>query len=128
MAEFASAIAGLVLAAETVTRYVGRYVRHVKNADHEVLSLLVRVNRLYGALTSLQLLIDDFKLQERGISVDATQMTGCVEILEKLRAKAIQSDKTTAVPESSLLLHSKWIWPFAAPETRELTKELEASC
>ncbi|KPI36255.1 Vegetative incompatibility protein HET-E-1 [Cyphellophora attinorum] len=130
MAEFASAIVGLVAAAEVVTRYVGRYVRHVKHAEHEVLELLVRANALYGALKSLQLLIDDFASRGLDSAISTKEIVACMDTLEKVRTKVNQFDQTgsnpKAVRESSLIRHSKWTWPFARSHTLDLAREVEA--
>ncbi|ETN36406.1 uncharacterized protein HMPREF1541_08683 [Cyphellophora europaea CBS 101466] len=99
MAEFASAIVGLVAAAEVVTRYVCRYVRHVKHAEHEVLDLLTRTNALYGALKSLQLLEDDMSPGKAMANIDARQITAVMTTLEKVRVKVAGFQNVEEEPE-----------------------------
>lgn len=129
MAEYASAIVGLAVAAEAVVQHIGRYVRHVKHAKRDVLDLLVRMTGLYGALQSLQLLSDNLLAEGVKTAVSAKQISACLRTVEQIRTKVARFDHESTHKSKSIahtIKDSVWMWPFSENSTQELIRDVEA--
>ncbi|KAL9043979.1 MAG: hypothetical protein Q9214_002852, partial [Letrouitia sp. 1 TL-2023] len=123
MAEFASGIVGLATAAEVVFSRINKFIRHVKNAERDILQLSAEVSGLHGTLRSISLLVAEFE----GVGGDAitnpSQLTVCDLVLDRLRDRlAPFHDNDLGSPDN---IRRKWKWPFTRSETVEFVQHLK---
>lgn len=122
MAEFAGGIVGLATAAEVVFSRINRFIRHVKNAEREILQLSAEVSGLHGTLKSISLLVAEFEGVNSGTITDPNQLTACGSVLDRLRDKlAPFHDNISGKPDN---IRRKWKWPFSRSETEEFVRSL----
>jgi hypothetical protein len=125
MAELGLAIAGLATVADVVCNRLFRYIRHVKDAEKEVLLLTEQVNSLQGTLWRIQNLMRDANLTGSFAAPYNAPIHACVLDLDKIRDR-LSRFKDDAKVGSSFLVKKEWKWPFSRPETLDLKNKIQS--
>jgi ankyrin repeat protein len=126
MAEFASAIIGLIQVTENVALQVYRYVKRVKKADQEVRQLSAIVTSLLGIVHGIELAVRELDSHSKDHVLQSEDLLACKNTISQLNLKLSAFVDPIQPGESSLKIHKKWKWPFSVSETKELNLKLEA--
>ncbi|MCJ1401940.1 hypothetical protein MMC11_005157 [Xylographa trunciseda] len=126
MAEFASAIVGLIQVTENVALQIYRYVKCVKKADREVRELSAIVTSLLGIVHGIELAVRELDSQSKDHVLQSEDLVACKTTISQLNLKLSVFMDPTQSGKSSPKIQKKWKWPFSISETKELNLKLEA--
>jgi ankyrin repeat protein len=126
MAEYASAIVGLVQVAETVVLQVYHYIKTVKNAGEEVRQLSTRLTELVGIVHGLKLAVQELDAQSTDHVLQFEHVAAFKMTITDLHLKLSGFRPCEQPGEPSAKTKKRWKWPFSKPEIEELNVKLEA--
>ncbi|MCJ1386361.1 hypothetical protein MMC17_009487 [Xylographa soralifera] len=87
MAEFASAIIGLIQVTENVALQIYRYVQNVKKADQEVRQLSAIVTSLLGIVHGIELVVRELDSHSKNHVLQSDDLVACKNTISQLNLK-----------------------------------------
>lgn len=123
----AASLAGLVSLADTVFRYVYKYVRGAMAAKEEITKIAQELQSFTGILRGVQVLAQS--LEEEGDTYDPSirvhHVYYCEQTLNKIHDRMKRAAQKMEKGRSKGGLVQQLKWPFSKSETQEVLEELE---
>ncbi|KAI4161904.1 MAG: hypothetical protein LQ342_004470 [Letrouitia transgressa] len=117
-----ASIVALVGLADEVFSRTYKYVKAVKSASKDILTLSSEIRALYGILSSLRLVVDQL---EGDWTTRAYHLHSCHETLDQMNGILARDDITALQGQGLETVKRKLRWPFTKSEVKELLSKIE---
>ncbi|KAL9610536.1 MAG: hypothetical protein Q9167_004774 [Letrouitia subvulpina] len=117
-----ASIGALVGLADEVFGRTYKYVKAVKSASKDIITLSSELRALYGILSSLRLVVDQL---EGEWTTRAYHLYSCYETLDQMKTILARDDTSSLQGQGIEAMKRKLRWPFTKSEAKELLAKIE---
>lgn len=120
-----ASVAGLITIAETAFRGTFKYIKGVKDAPKEIVTLSSELSLLYGMLNRLQLVVSQLEGETFDSAVQIHHIHSCYLTLEKIKKLLDKFDTSSLEDQKLERMKRRLKWPFSISDAKCLVTEIE---